>query len=164
MTREERQIKAALEILSASPKGRPKRTDIVQMLNIIDTAMADDGTLANSKATKAKVKALQYAVNKVRTAYKHLPEPLKATVFKEPDLRDLLAACKLFEAASLKRPAQRQRLAVVAAQSLLIDYGIPRTVTRKGSWHRLATALYGERKGKRDADLFAYLREFKDIE
>jgi hypothetical protein len=76
------------------------------------------------------------------------------------DRHGYLVACDLFLSVSLKRPAGRQRLATVAAQSLLIDYGIQRTATRGGRWHRLATILYGNRK----PDLFGYLREFKDLE
>jgi hypothetical protein len=76
MTRDQ-QIKAALALIN--PEDREKcRVDIVQMLDIIDEVMIEEGTLSNSKETKAKVKALQYAVNKVLAAHKALPDPLKS--------------------------------------------------------------------------------------
>lgn len=158
MTRDQ-QIKFALGILN--PEDRAEcRADIVQMLDIIDEVMKEEGTMSNSKETKAKVQRLHKALDEVQAAYNALPDPLKATVFKQPDLHSLPAACKLFKSKSLKRPAERQRLATVAAQALLIDYDIKRTVTRRGPWYRLAAVLYGDRT----ADLFAYLREFKDLE
>ena len=165
MTRDQ-QIKFALDLLASARAGinRTKcRTDIARMLDIINEVMADDGTLSNSKGTKAKVDRLIRALDEVQAAYNGLPPRLKLEVFKSPDQKSqesLVAACKLFKNKSLKRPAERQRLAASAAQGLLNDYGIPRTTTRGRPWHRLAAILYGDGH----ADLYAYLRELKDVD
>ena len=149
------------------------RADIVATLDIVDseTAVSQNDAFLSSRSGRSKVKALESALKKVRTAYEALPDTGRADSVRarvgDIDLQKHLIACDVI----LKTPpssrtsyggklsrANRHRLAATCSHYLLLQYNIPQTVTRKkGAWYRLAAIVYGDPK----ADLFAYLREIK---
>jgi hypothetical protein len=165
MTRDQ-QIEAALALINPEDREQCRRrieTALDDIAGIEEVADTFRSRLYASKVTKAKVQSLRDVLDRVRVTHKNLPEQYKATVFKELDWRGYIAACDKILDLPSEPPgprALRRFLAAAKAKHLLLSYGMKPTVTRGRRWHRLAAILYGDRK----ADLFVYLRQFKDRE
>jgi hypothetical protein len=149
----EQQILEALRVIR--PRDRDRcRADVERTLDAIDeeTAVEKEPSLAVSKAAKAKARVIYKALRNIErtgvTVISDLQKHIDVydAILKQPSKR-------------LKRPAVRQLLAAVGAQSLLLDYDGNLSATRSGQWDKLAALLYGEPS----ANMFRYLRELRDL-
>jgi hypothetical protein len=94
--------------------------------------------------------------------HKDLPKYIKS-LFKVEELSKLQSHLEILARRPLGKPRKRadasKRNVAIEAAFLLHEHRLPLTTTRRGKFHQLAAALYGDK----DADLFDYCRRYRDV-
>jgi hypothetical protein len=167
MTREE-QIAAALKVLAPALRSAADRVAarerIDDLLNTMGmrVAYAEAFQQLRSQAKRRALATFAAALRRADVAHRRLTEGLNFVGLDSlnfPVLQPHIATAEeLLRAKPLKRGPYRQQLAVKCARDLLTNYDLPVKTTRKGSWHRLAAILFGDK----DYDLFRHMRQTRE--
>jgi hypothetical protein len=165
MKREE-QVRAALAVLRPPPRLREVyKREMERSLDSIERSVhLREAMKTPKRKIELHISALRRALRTIPYKDARFAELLtrRITLFKNqlepPDWLEPRSRGRTARRPP-KRDAYRQKIAVVEAEGLLInfDYRVP--LTRGGDWHKLSAIFYGDRS----ADLFNHMRRCRAL-